>query len=349
MNTLNQATLYIRVDASQTIGVGHIMRCLAIAESWQKTGGRVCFLVKDIPPLLRERLLHQQMQVLQIPSCTELQEEMDWLQANTSQKNCILLLDGYHFTDSYQAALKRYFKLVVVDDYSHAKHYYADLILNRNLIADEQLYLDKKQSYTKLLLGMQYNYIREEFRKYRRDDYNVPSNIKNVLINFGGADAQNYTEATIRFLKHMPNIHLIVVVGPAYNGHEKLNETLEQVQASVTVLQSVNNIAEIMSTVDVAIIAAGTTLFEAAYIGVPTIAIKTASNQRSVEVFANVYRGTYLIDAITHFDAQQFQQAWMYMQSPQNRLNIIRNGQRLADNEGNQRVIHELAQLIVKE
>ncbi|MER1998568.1 MAG: UDP-2,4-diacetamido-2,4,6-trideoxy-beta-L-altropyranose hydrolase [Lysinibacillus sp.] len=349
MNTLNQATLYIRADASQTIGVGHIMRCLAIGESWKKAGGRVCFLVKDIPSLLREQLLQQQFQVLQIPSFTELQEEIDWLKVNTSQKSAILLLDGYHFTDSYQAALKHYFKLVVIDDYSHANHYYADLILNRNLIADEQLYLDKKQSYTKLLLGMQYNYIREEFKKYRREDNNVSANIKNVLINFGGGDSQNYTEATIRFLKHTPNIHLTVVVGPAYKGHEKLDETIKQVEGRVTVLQNVNNMAEIMSTVDVAIIAAGTTLFEAAYVGVPTIAIKTATNQRSVDVFANVYKGTYVIDAIKHFDAHQFQQAWTYIQSPQNRLNMIRNGQKLADNEGNQRVIHELAQLLIKE
>ena len=37
-------SLVIRVDADSKIGMGHLMRCLALAQAWKDAGGKVMFV-----------------------------------------------------------------------------------------------------------------------------------------------------------------------------------------------------------------------------------------------------------------------------------------------------------------
>ncbi len=48
--------LVIRADANTKIGTGHVMRCLALAEARQETGGDVYFLTAFKLPAIETRL-----------------------------------------------------------------------------------------------------------------------------------------------------------------------------------------------------------------------------------------------------------------------------------------------------
>src|SRR3954447_1230807 len=109
-------TLLIRADASSEIGVGHVMRCLALAQAWQTTCGTVYFAAASIPEAIHRRLNDDGFDVVSLsPSSTAsaLIEVADRLQSSH------VVLDGL-FKGSYQRQIKEAgLRVMMVDDYGH--------------------------------------------------------------------------------------------------------------------------------------------------------------------------------------------------------------------------------------
>lgn len=110
--------LFIRCDASTQIGMGHLVRCSALAEML-KEKFEITFFCKDIPASYKQGLKFNITQIL---------VEDDFLQHVNDQS--IVVLDGYHFKGSYQRSIKNLGAILVciVDfpDYD----FLADLIIN---------------------------------------------------------------------------------------------------------------------------------------------------------------------------------------------------------------------------
>ena len=100
------------------------------------------------------------------------------------------------------------------------RHYSADVVLNQNLHAHERLY-EKREPYTKLLLGTNYVLLRREFLKRERvpRDFSEPG--RKVLVTLGGGDSGNVTRNVIQALEKVsvPDMEVDVVVGPT-NAHQ---------------------------------------------------------------------------------------------------------------------------------
>ena len=148
--------LLIRADASTQIGTGHVMRCLALARSWQDTLGQPIFAMTTSVPALEERLKSEGMEVIHLAAEPGSLADAKETAALAHQFNASwVVLDGYHFGSEYQKTIKiSGLSLLFIDDYGHAEHYYADFVLNQNISADEQWY-QHREPCTKLLLGWQ--------------------------------------------------------------------------------------------------------------------------------------------------------------------------------------------------
>ena len=118
MKAVNAGTLLIRADASVSIGTGHVMRCLALAQAWQDRGGHAVFALASGTPSIEQRLAEEGVRVERIDAA--IGSELD-------AKNTILcgkrfgaqwiVLDGYTFTADYQEKIKTSgAKLLFIDD-----------------------------------------------------------------------------------------------------------------------------------------------------------------------------------------------------------------------------------------
>lgn len=181
----------IRADANSKIGMGHVMRCLSVADALLKRGEEVLFVTADDTPVplltkkgipycvlhtdyadmeaelpellavLREltlRAVSPEMVLPQMPS-----QRGESSEEALPQRNTAILVDSYYMTEKYLAALKKRITTIYMDDI-YAFSYPVDMLINYNIYGEEMGYeKDAAFADTKLLLGTEYVPLREEF------------------------------------------------------------------------------------------------------------------------------------------------------------------------------------------
>ena len=145
------------------------MRCLALAQVWQDKVGEVVFISHCESEPLRKRIIAAGIDLISLDKSYP--DPSDWnftrgildrLKTQGTKSDPWLVVDGYHFDVEYQKSIKAAgYRLLWIDDYGHAGHYYADLVLNQNISADPSLY-GNRESYTQLLMGPSYALLRRE-------------------------------------------------------------------------------------------------------------------------------------------------------------------------------------------
>lgn len=283
--------LYIRADANGKIGAGHIMRCIALAQTWQDQGGEVTFISHCESDAIRERIVHEGFQFIAIenphPNPDDLLRTLEYIKCHSPftihHSPAGLVLDGYHFTPEYQKAIRDAgSRLLVIDDMNHLPHYHADILLNQNIHAPDLKYHCDKD--TTLLMGTRYVLLRREFLKYRDLKRQIPDRAKNILVTLGGADPDNVTLKVIEALKLLnePDITVRIIIGPANSQQESLHRCLASARFAAEVLVNPNNMPELMAWADIAISAGGSTCWELAFMGLPSCLVIVAENQIQV-------------------------------------------------------------------
>jgi UDP-2,4-diacetamido-2,4,6-trideoxy-beta-L-altropyranose hydrolase len=295
--TLSTGTLVIRADASARIGAGHMMRCLALAQAWQLEGGQVVFLSHCESDALRQRITDGGMEFVAVaypyPDPRDLQTTLDILRTRSAGARENLkpetgnpmwfVLDGYHFDPVYQQAVRTAgCRLLVIDDMAHLPAYHADILLNQNLGAEKLKY--NCDSDTTLLLGSRYALLRQEFlawRGWQRDNTDVA---QKVLVTMGGGDPDNVTLKVIHALERVgvDGLEAVVVVGGRNPHFQRLESAVHDLKVPVRLVQNVANMPELMAWADVAVTAGGSTCWELAFMGLPSVVLILAENQRSI-------------------------------------------------------------------
>lgn len=298
----------IRVDASLQMGTGHVMRCLTLAEVIKQRGGCVTFISRTHQGHLVERIRSQGFRCheLPIPMMNDVISgdlyHSAWLGGSQQQdaqmcepiladiRSDWLIVDHYAIDYRWHNTLKPYYdQLMVIDDLAD-RNLSADLMLNQNYGANELAYDSLVGQACKLLLGLDFALLRREFNHFRPQSLERRSAIsthRKLLINMGGVDEKNITSAVLAIfsdLSLLPNWEVLVVVGEKYPHIEMLRSQIEHISLhrSVSLLVGVTNMAEIMTSSDLAIGAAGATTWERCCLGLPTIQLVIAYNQEAV-------------------------------------------------------------------
>lgn len=308
--------IWIRADANETIGTGHIMRCISIARALEKCGQQVCFITADdsCAPILdsggqKYRILHSDYRNMEdeIPELRKLFSE------NTPD---FFLADSYFVTRRYLQEIRKIVPVGILDDMPQTyvqTNMQADLLINYNIFADASLYGVKETGAVRVdaagtgvagedatgagavrvneteagaacggyLLGTDYVPLRREFEGI---DYTVREKAQTVLITTGGSDKYNIAGQLLKKALADPRAAVLqyLVVSGAYNVHLPELKELESVHENVHIFSNVRNMSGLMRASDIAVSAGGSTMYELSAVGVPVICFSFVDNQERI-------------------------------------------------------------------
>jgi len=296
-----------RTDASLQIGSGHVMRCLTLAEALRKKGAECQFICREHPGNLLEVVRSRGFNVHVLASDKETNSSLNeqggnprhfaWLgvsqELDAEQSGKVLellqpnwlVVDHYALDITWELKLKKNgLKLLVIDDLADRDHI-SDILLDQTFGRESTDYCSRVPSDCIVLCGSKYALLRPEFstlRPYslkRRSLYKLES----VLVTLGGVDKDNVTRSVLEGLKvsGLPkSCRVTVVMGavaPWLNDIQRLASTMPW---HTEVKVNVGDMAELMAESDLSIGAAGATSWERCCLGIPTIMVVLAENQK---------------------------------------------------------------------
>ncbi|MGE5403937.1 MAG: UDP-2,4-diacetamido-2,4,6-trideoxy-beta-L-altropyranose hydrolase [Candidatus Saccharibacteria bacterium] len=269
-----------RVDASPTIGSGHVMRCLALAQECKAQNMSCLFITSTNSPLLTKRLHQEGFEIVETPFIYPDYRDLQTTQLILKDRpGSWLVADGYHFDRVYQEQLKKSgCRLIVVDDNAELDHYYADVILNHNVHGTDLSYDCEPD--TRLLLGNRYALLRQEYRCWQGWQRDIPATARKILVTMGGADPQNTTSKVIEAVTSVDqNFKIKVVIGSTNPHFKELQMMLDDIDNDVQMICNAQDMSELMAWADIAVSAGGVTAWEMAFMGLPNLIIVLAENQ----------------------------------------------------------------------
>lgn len=272
------APVLFRADANARIGIGHVMRCLAIAEALQERGVECRFASRAVPTGVARRLSDAGIARVHLPEDLPPLVDAAATLAGTEPGSWIVC-DGYEFTDTYQRALMSCGNpLVALDDGQAIETHPASLIINPNIEADASQY---EGAAGRLALGLAYLPLRKNFRQPRRS---LRSGHPRIVIALGGADPDGLTPAIARALAPLAaQAEIVALVGPANPQCRTIEEALPE---NVSLLTDVDDMAALLASATIVIAAAGVTLWEAAASGAAVIGVHRDPLQKATLVAA---------------------------------------------------------------
>lgn len=286
--------LLIRTDGSTQIGLGHLVRCISLAQILRDDFD-IEFVCKQIPNQLAHELRKESFDLIKIKNDSSFLKKID----HTS----IVVLDGYHFDLQYQKKIKNSgSKLVMIDDL-HDKKFLADLIINHAPGVQKQDY--SAESYSKFALGPEYALLRSSFLKVAKKDRKVRNN-SSILICFGGSDVKNLTKSVFDVVSRFERFKkIIIVTGSAYKFQKDLQRHLKD-DNRVEYCHGIDEIkmVELMLNAGVAVVPCSGIVFEALAAGIKCISGIYNENQKEVyegfkQTNAIIDGGTFTIDELT--------------------------------------------------
>ena len=269
-------TLMLRADASAEMGTGHVMRCLALAMAWREIDGRAVFLSR-LPEPLAQRIRAEGFELAEFcgePGCSEDLEAAACLLPGTERP--WIVLDGYHFPTGYCSALRKLGRVLAIDDFGAAHFAEAGMHLDQNLDGG------RPGGYPEdalALLGPAYALLRPEFRSPPARDPDRPC--RQVLVTLGGSDPAGLTCAVLEALARVlpEGVRCLTIAGAANPRKEALQALTQRLGPNFELRDNVSDMAALMAQADLAVTAAGSTVWELACMGVPMLVMPVADNQ----------------------------------------------------------------------
>jgi UDP-2,4-diacetamido-2,4,6-trideoxy-beta-L-altropyranose hydrolase len=332
--------LIIRADASPAIGIGHLMRCVALAQHWD---GPVHFVSHCESITLSHYIQSQGFQWHSLSNPAAGWEQLTNLRTKTKPQ--AVVFDGYAFTpQDLRRARSLGFTTALIDDNATLPEYPVDVLINQNLCASSLQYRSADEALR--LLGCNYALVRKEFLSTSLSTAAAKRSVPCVLITIGGSDTVNMTPLIVDALCRVGGLDLVVVGGVANPRLAQLRQVFAN-DPAVRFEASTFDMPRLMREADIVVTAAGSTCWECCYLGLPMLTVVVAENQRrNAEALAAAGAAINLgwHEQLTIDSVQQ--QIGDLLRDEQRLQRVRSNAKNLVDGEGASRVVRTIENCI---
>ena len=290
MRVFNMPTVVFRVDANVKLGIGHLMRCLTLADKLNSNNIECIFILSfsstDFIYKIKERghgvkILENESDINRhdFDQCATL----NFLKS-LETKPVWLVVDHYNIDIAWELSVRPYVLYVlVIDDLADRPHY-CDAVVNSNLNIEIDSYKDLIPVECVKFFGPKYSLLSNQYRQYRDLKGTISPDINSIAIFMGGGDHLNITEHMIDnffyyfdYLKDK-KIALHVVISGQHPNKLSIENKCKEL-SFITLHIDTSKMAQILSNVDLCIGAGGGAALERCCIGVPSIVVTFADNQ----------------------------------------------------------------------
>ena len=332
-----------RADGGENVGMGHIQRCLALAQQLKEKRAEIIFISQK-SGIVKGEIEKKGFREIELNKKIGLKEDLLQTSEIIRENNIdTLITDSYAFNQSYLIKIKKRVSfLISVDDLCKFP-FPSDIVINQNVYAQELNY-QSLTGKTKFLLGPKYALLREEFTNL--EERKTRERVQNILITLGGGDNFNLTPRLLKVLdKAEGDFDITVIGGPFFKNLSEIEKVAKKIKKKVNLIKNPSLVSKLMFSSDLAISGGGTTLYELASTGTPALSFCLADNQfKNIEgmegkgVVANLGWGS-------EFSEEKVRRKLLVFCNDFNlRREMSRKGQELVDGNGTERVAESIFQ-----
>lgn len=258
MKSLN---ILIRCDASVAIGLGHVTRCLVLAQSFKEKGHNVFFAMKN-HALGIHKVTEQGFKVHLAPTPFNYDS---WLQTLTSQLAINLFIgdvrDGLPTETIEQLKIKNILTVAIDEPSDYRKA--CDLCFYPPHAKLEQL--DWSGFKGQIKQGLEYVVLRPEF--YQKHN-KVHNDRPKILVMMGGTDPNNLTLAVVKqLLSFKKEMDITVAIAPNHTDYS----FIKNIAKNVSIKSNIIDMAKFLTRIDFGIISFGVTAYELLAMQIPAL------------------------------------------------------------------------------
>lgn len=286
----------VRVDASVEMGMGHLMRCISLANALAENGTEAVFLMRGhaagLAGLIEAnghaaRFLpdpeHSGTATRWLPTTWQHDAEQTLEAMGRIGQADWLIVDHYALDARWERMQRRLVsRILAIDDVADRPHD-CEILLDQNLVAAmETRYRGLLPATCRALLGPRFALLRREFAEQRKSARIRSGEVHRILVCYGGSDPSNETAKALAAVKSLSasSLAIDVALGQS-NPHLDSVSALCRELPGAELHHGAGNMAELMARADLAIGAGGVMNWERCCLGLPTIAVDIADNQVS--------------------------------------------------------------------
>ena len=314
-----------RCDASIHIGSGHIMRCLTLADTLSENGASCCFICRLHEGNMVDYIKQRGYETHDLPIPKQITRNakfepfdyQQWLGADihsdASETLKILkkisespvswiIVDHYALDKTWEQTLRPHCKrIMVIDDLANRNHD-CELLLDQNLGRSKDDYKNLTPTKCTRLIGSQYALLRPEFAEQRESSITrrQTPKLEKLLITLGGVDKDNITECILNNIQNSNlsrDCKIVIVMGIHSPWVGAVKQQAAKMRWKTEVLINIEDMALLMAESDLCIGAAGTSSWERCCVGLPSLLITLAENQKLIAKSLHKYHAAiYLGD-----------------------------------------------------
>lgn len=256
--------ILIRCDASKEIGLGHITRCLVLANELRDDKNRVYFAIKNYEIAI-EKIKEQQFDMI---VADDNFDYFKWIEDIIEQQKIDIFIGDIR--DGFPIELISYMKnknilTVAIDEPSeYSKE--CDLCFY-----PPHASIDKSKYKGKIYQGLEYVILRDEFYKeYEKKENDIP----NILVMMGGTDAYNLTFPVVEKIdKNEEYFEISVILSDKHKDINLLKKFIKTSKHQIKIYNKVENMSSFLDNIDFAISQFGTIAYEYLIKNIPAIYI----------------------------------------------------------------------------